>query len=225
VQRVINELAAAKLLDMYELSYVAHFALETLPVALAIECLEIFRVGGGNPSKRVCQEAKQLRNRNNLFTPDEPEIYRTRVKTPVCNGSAAVSAPVVSAPVVSAPVVAEVVVADDAVVVCNGGPAPDDTESEDRDDDEAGAGASVGEKKKRSTSLAVLKKRLKRNMAAIDKNTAEFKANRVAAVILKAERKAMLEEEKTKKANQKPKKANQKPKKANQKPKNDNKNA
>jgi hypothetical protein len=231
VQRVMNELAGAKLLDIDELSDVAHFALETLPVQFAVECLEIFRVGGRNPSKRMCEAAETLRKRHGLYTHDEPDIYRTRVKAPVCNGSAAVSAAVVSVAAVSAAVVSVaavsaavvsvavvsddvVVISDDAVVVCNGGPAPNATESKNED-----AGASVGEKKKRSTSLAELETKLKRNKAAIDKNTEEFHANRAAVVILNKARKVMLDEKKTKKANQKPKKPNQKPKKPNQKPK------
>jgi hypothetical protein len=223
VQQVINELATAKLFDIDELSHVAHFALETLPVEFAVECLQIFRRGSGDPSKLVINKAERLRDQKKLTEHEEPDIYRTRVKAPVCNGSAAVSAAVVSVAVVSAAVVSDdvIFISDDTVVVCNGGPAPNATESKNKDAHEAGVGASVGEKKKRSTSLAELETKLKRNKAAIDKNMEEFRANRAAAVILNEARKAMLDEKKTKKAKQKPKKPNQKPKK----PKKDNKKA
>ena len=160
VQKLINELAALKLLDIDALSDEAHFALETLPVNFAIHCLHKCRREHTDTSIFVICEAERLRKSNRLSPHDDPDVYRMRVKANVCNGSDAVSAP---------------------LVVCTGGPA------------QRGSGDSVGEKRKRLPALAVLKKRLKSNKAAIDKNTAEFKANRAAAVKLKTDRKAMLE--------------------------------
>jgi hypothetical protein len=220
VQQVISELAAAKLLDLDELSDEAHFALETLPVALCIQCLQIFhRVSEDEASYRVCVQADRIRKKNNLTAADEPDIYRKRVKAPVktsvSNGGAAAGAAkpdvvVVLDDTASESEDADVAAAVESAVVCNDGHAPEDTESESEDAGETGAGASVGEKKKRTSSLAVLQKKVKRNMAAIHKNTEEYRTNRAAAVELKAARTAMLQQLDVARAKAKQKKTNKK---------------
>jgi hypothetical protein len=187
VLRLMSELADKGQFDIDQLTDAAHFNLETLPVKLCIQCLEIFRRVGGSDdaSFRVECEAERIRKTNNITTPDEPDIYRKRVKAPVkasvCNGGAAA-----------------------------GADAPEDTESESEDAGETGAGASVGEKKKRTSSLGVLQKKVKRNMAAIHKNTEEYRTNRAAAVELKAARTAMLQELDVPRAKAKQKKTNKK---------------